>query len=94
MVITDSILWQPARAKLGLLYTLQKNSYGEAAIESVDALLTAAKTCNDAGTGILEYTITYTGVYSEKTFTFKLGYTASSVSAAKTMNISLPSVMF
>lgn len=67
---------------------------GEAAIESVDALLTAAKTCNDAGTGILEYTITYTGVYSEKTFTFKLGYTASSVSAAKTMNISLPSVMF
>lgn len=67
---------------------------GGVKIESENALLTAAKACNDAGTGILEYTITYTGVYSAKTFTFKLGYTVSSVSAARTMNISLPSVMF
>lgn len=67
---------------------------GGVQLESENALLTAAKACNDAGTGILEYTVTYTGAYSAKTFTFKLGYTASSVSAARTMNISLPSVMF
>ncbi len=67
---------------------------GEAEIESENALLTAAKACNDAGTGILEYTITFTGVYSAKTYTFKLGYTVSSVSAARIMNLSLPSVMF
>ena len=67
---------------------------GGVRLESENALLTAAKACNDAGTGILEYTITYTGVYSSKTFTLKLGYTASSVTAARTMNISLPSVMF
>lgn len=70
------------------------NFTGEAAIATENELLTAAKACNDAGTGILEYTITYTGVYSAKTFTFKLGYTVSSVSAARTMSLSLPSVMF
>lgn len=67
---------------------------GNVDIESIDALLTAANACNNAGTGIAEYTITFTGVYSTETFAFKLGYTESSVKAARNMTVSLPSVLF
>ena len=63
-------------------------------IESEDALLTAAKACNDAGKGIAEFNITYTSEYGEYLFTFSLGYTVSSVTAARSMAVSLPAVVF
>lgn len=63
-------------------------------IESEDALLTAAKACNDAGKGIAEFNITYTSEYGEYSFTFSLGYTVSSVTAARSMAVSLPAVVF
>lgn len=67
---------------------------GNVQIQSDDELLRAANACNNAGTGIMEYTITFTGVYSTETFVFKLGYTESSVKAARNMTVSLPSVLF
>lgn len=67
---------------------------GDVKIESEDALLAAAKNCNDANMGILDYTITYTGVNSTATFTFKIGYTEASVSAARSMTISQSTVLF
>ena len=67
---------------------------GDVKIESEDALLAAAKNCNDANMGILDYTITYTGVNSTAMFTFKIGYTEASVSAARSMTISQSTVLF
>lgn len=63
-------------------------------LDSVDMLLTAANICNTAKTGIVEYTITFEGAYSEETFTLKLGYTESSVKAIRNITISMPSVLF
>lgn len=63
-------------------------------LDSVDMLLTAANICNTAKTGIVEYTITFEGTYSEETFTLKLGYTESSVKAIRNITISMPSVIF
>lgn len=63
-------------------------------IESSDALLTAAKACNDAGKGIAEFTVTYKSEYIEYRFSFAIGYTEESVTAARSMNMSLPSVVF
>lgn len=45
-------------------------------IESVDALLNAAKNCNNASKGIVEFTVTYKGTYSDATFRIELGYTS------------------
>ena len=63
-------------------------------IASVDDLLNAAKNCNDANMGIMDYVITYTGSNSTATFTFKIGYTEASVSAVRSMTISQSSVLF
>lgn len=63
-------------------------------IASVDDLLNAAKNCNDANMGIMDYVITYTGSNSTATFTFKIGYTETSVSAVRSMTISQSTVLF
>lgn len=93
---TASSAFSDISLQAGLFDTTEQegNFNGGTQFESVDELLTAAKACNDAGTGIAEYTITFTGAHSSKTFTFKLGYTGSSIAAARTMHMSLPSVMF
>ncbi len=67
---------------------------GGVTFASEGALLNAAKACNDSGVGIMEFSITYTGTYSAAAFTFELGFTASSVSAARSMSITQSSVLF
>lgn len=70
------------------------NFTGGATIAAENELLTAAKACNDAGEGIVGYTITYVGVYSEAQFTLKLGYTEESVTAVRKMTVTLPALLF
>lgn len=74
--------------------TVTGNFTGSVTILTENDLLMAAKTCNDAGKGIAEFTVKYTGAYSEKVFIFKLGYSLSSITTVKSMNISLPSYLF
>lgn len=63
-------------------------------IESVDALLNAAKNCNNASNGIVEFTVTYKGTYSDATFRIELGYTSDSIEVARSMEMSKPSIIF
>lgn len=66
---------------------------GGVTIPSIDALLQAAKMCNDSQKGIVEYTITFTSddlSYSSK---ISLGYTASSLNVVRGIEMSLPSLV-
>lgn len=74
--------------------TVSGSFIGGIEIESEDALLTAAKACNDAGKGIAEFTVTYIGTYGAYSETLSLGYTESSIAAARAMYLSLSSVIF
>lgn len=67
---------------------------GGVKIPSVDALLQAAKACNTAQKGIVEYTVTFVSddlSYSSK---ISLGYTASSLNVVRSIEVSLPSMVF
>ncbi len=66
---------------------------GVVTVPSADALLQAAKACNDAKKGIVEYTITYSSGDITYRTTYEFGYTVSSVNAVRRVNVSPSSVI-
>ena len=57
-------------------------------IDSTNDLLEAAQNCNDSECGILNYTISFMGVYDTYEYTFAIGYTDSSIQAIQNIVIS------
>jgi len=67
---------------------------GGVQISSVDALLQAAKACNAAQKGIVEYTVTFASEDLSYTSKISLGYTASSLNVVRGIEVSLSSIVF